>query len=78
MRRALGWTSVRIMARRSSAVVVVVPHTPSVAGVVAEWCDSADGVAVARNGEIVPKSAWTSTDLRPDDRVEIVTAAAGG
>jgi sulfur carrier protein len=50
----------------------------TVAGVVAEWCDSADGVAVARNGEIVPKSAWTSTDLRPDDRVEIVTAAAGG
>jgi sulfur carrier protein len=50
----------------------------TVAGVVAQWCPSADGIAVARNGEVVPRSAWPSTSLHEDDRVEIVTAAAGG
>jgi sulfur carrier protein len=50
----------------------------TVAGVVARWCASSDGIAVARNGEVVPRSAWPSTSLRQDDRVEIVTAAAGG
>lgn len=50
----------------------------SVATLVAQWCPSADGIAVARNGEVVPRSAWPSTNLSDDDRVEIVTAAAGG
>ena len=56
----------------------VVSAGTTVAAVVAEWCDSPDGIAVARNGEVVPRSAWTATGLGPDDRVEIVTAAAGG
>jgi sulfur carrier protein len=55
----------------------VARHT-TVAAVVARWCDSPDGIAVARNGEVVPRSAWPSTDLHDDDSVEIVTAAAGG
>jgi sulfur carrier protein len=50
----------------------------SVAALVAQWCPSAEGIAVARNGEVIPKSAWPSTSLGDDDRVEIVTAAAGG
>ena len=36
------------------------------------------GVAVARNGEIVPRSSWESEMVLDDDVVEIVTAAAGG
>jgi sulfur carrier protein len=56
---------------------VVSPGT-TVAHVVAQWCDSPDGIAVARNGEVVPRSAWPSTDLSDDDSVEIVTASAGG
>ena len=36
------------------------------------------GVAVARNGEIVPRSAWRTTALGPDDRIEIVGAVQGG
>ncbi len=36
------------------------------------------GVAVALNGSVVPRSEWPSTFLRTSDRVEIVTAAAGG
>lgn len=37
-----------------------------------------NGVAVALNGDVIPKSEWPSTYLRTSDRVEIVTAAAGG
>lgn len=36
------------------------------------------GIAVARNGEIVRRSEWTSTLVVSGDLVEIVTAAAGG
>jgi sulfur carrier protein len=54
------------------------PPDTTVEGLVAEWCASPRGVAVALNGEVVPKSRWGSTRLAPGDRVEIVTAAAGG
>jgi sulfur carrier protein len=50
----------------------------TVADLVDHWCPSPRGIAVARNGEVVPKSAWAQTRLDPGDRVEIVTAAAGG
>ncbi|MGH2952542.1 MAG: sulfur carrier protein ThiS [Solirubrobacterales bacterium] len=36
------------------------------------------GVAVAVNGEVVPRSAWTETPLRDGQRVEIVGAIQGG
>ena len=36
------------------------------------------GVAVAINGDVVPRSAWTSTLIPDNSHVEIVTAAAGG
>jgi sulfur carrier protein len=36
------------------------------------------GLAVARNGEIVPRAAWETTMLAPDDRIEIVGAVQGG
>jgi sulfur carrier protein len=36
------------------------------------------GLAVARNGEVVPRSAWAETRLAPDDRIEIVGAVQGG
>jgi sulfur carrier protein len=36
------------------------------------------GLAVARNGEIVPRTAWETTTLAPDDRIEIVGAVQGG
>jgi sulfur carrier protein len=50
----------------------------TVADVVGQWCPSPKGVAVARNGEVVPKSRWGDTHLVPGDRIEIVTAVAGG
>jgi sulfur carrier protein len=36
------------------------------------------GVAVAIDGEVVPRSAWKNTLIRDLSVVEIVTAAAGG
>lgn len=50
----------------------------TVADVVGRFCGSPDGIAVARNGEVVPRSAWDRTALGAGDRLEIVTAAAGG
>ncbi len=35
-------------------------------------------VAVARNGDVVPRSAWTSTPLEDGDAVELLVAVAGG
>lgn len=36
------------------------------------------GVAVALNGEVVPRGVWASTTLRLGDRVEVLIAAQGG
>ena len=36
------------------------------------------GIAVAVNGEVVPRAAWMETPLRSGDRVEIVRARQGG
>ena len=54
------------------------PPGTTVASLVADRCPSPKGVAVARNGEVVPKSTWEVTPVGPGDVVEIVTAAAGG
>jgi sulfur carrier protein len=50
----------------------------TVADLVAAWCPSPRGIAVARNDEVVPRSTWGTTALVHGDRIEIVTAAAGG
>ena len=50
----------------------------TVADLVSSWCASPDGIAVARNREVVPRSEWATTALSARDVVEIVTAAAGG
>jgi sulfur carrier protein len=36
------------------------------------------GVAVAVDGEVVPRSAWDSTELVEGQRVEVVGAIQGG
>jgi sulfur carrier protein len=38
----------------------------------------ARGVAVALNGAVVPRAAWSATPLSPGDAVEIVRAQQGG
>jgi len=50
----------------------------TVADVVASRLEDQRRVAVARNGEVVPRSAWPATLLVPGDAVEVLVAAAGG
>lgn len=36
------------------------------------------GVAVARNGEVIPRGEWATTRLEPGDEIEIVRPIQGG
>ncbi len=54
------------------------PPGMTVAHLVSQYCPSPRGIAVARNGEVVPRSTWDRTELAAGDEIEIVTAAAGG
>jgi sulfur carrier protein len=50
----------------------------TIADVVSEWCATSRGVAVARNGEVVPRSRWDVETVHIGDAIEIVWAVAGG
>ncbi len=49
---------------------------------VAELIDSlrlpGSGIAVAINGEVIPRSKWVEMTLSAQDRVELLTIAQGG
>lgn len=36
------------------------------------------GIAVAKNGTVVPRTRWHQEAVEPDDTFEIVTASQGG
>jgi sulfur carrier protein len=36
------------------------------------------GIAVAVNGEVVPRSTWPTTTLDDNDRIEVLGASQGG
>ena len=44
----------------------------------ATGADSDRGVAVAVDGEVVPRSEWATTQLEDGQRVEVLRAAQGG
>jgi sulfur carrier protein len=50
----------------------------SVDAAVAMISRAATGLAVAVNGEVVRRAAWTDTRLAAGDHVEVVTAVQGG
>ncbi|MGY1811151.1 sulfur carrier protein ThiS [Blastococcus sp. SYSU D00820] len=50
----------------------------TVADLVAARAGGHDRVAVARNGDVVPRSSWTGTRLAPGDTVEVLAPTAGG
>lgn len=58
------------------------PDGTPVAAVVADLVGAATGdrrgLAVAVNGEVVPRTAWDTTRLAAGDRVEVLTASQGG
>ncbi|MFJ8580246.1 sulfur carrier protein ThiS [Micromonospora sp. NPDC093277] len=55
-----------------------VPGGATVADMVREVTDQRRGLAVAVNGEVVPRGGWAATTLRDGDRVEVLSAAQGG
>jgi sulfur carrier protein len=50
----------------------------TVAVLVAAFTAERRGIAVAVNGEVVPRSMWAEAGLRDGDRVEVLSAAQGG
>ncbi|KAA2262412.1 sulfur carrier protein ThiS [Solihabitans fulvus] len=50
----------------------------TVAAVLDELGAPPSGVAVAVDGEIVPRAAWPTTPLHEDAAVEVLTAVQGG
>lgn len=54
------------------------PGDATVADLVREVAPHQRGVAVAVNGEVVPRTGWPATALRDGDRVEVLSAAQGG
>jgi sulfur carrier protein len=51
-----------------------------VAGLLADLGHPAGGpgIAVAVNGEVVPRSTWSTTTLDDHDRIEVLGASQGG
>jgi sulfur carrier protein len=54
------------------------PAGVTLADVVGRLTESPKGIAVAVNGEVVPRGAWPGTALAERDQVEVVTAVQGG
>jgi sulfur carrier protein len=50
----------------------------SLATLVGQVSDRTVGIAVAVNGEVVPRGSWPQTVLAAGDQVEVVTAVQGG
>lgn len=58
--------------------VTTVPPGSTLEGLLDQVEIDPKGVAIALDGDVVPRSRWPATTLQPGAHVEIVTAAAGG
>jgi sulfur carrier protein len=54
------------------------PDDATVGDVVASLAGASRGVAVALDGEVVPRSEWAGTRLRDGQDVEVLRAVQGG
>lgn len=61
-----------------NGVATDVAEDTTVAALVAERIRRHDRVAVARNGDVVPRSTWAATRLLPGDVLELLAPTAGG
>lgn len=61
-----------------NGTVAEVPEGTSVGDLVRQRIDDRRRVAVARNGEVVPRAEWDTTQLAESDAVEVLAAVAGG
>jgi sulfur carrier protein len=55
-----------------------VPAPASLADLVRALTDRTTGIAVAVNGDVVPRTQWTGRVLADGDAIEILTAVQGG
>ena len=55
-----------------------IPAGSALADLVALVTSAQSGIAVALNGEVVPRGSWPDTRLADGDRVDVVTAMQGG
>jgi sulfur carrier protein len=55
-----------------------VPPNETLAGLIARHTNAHSGVAVAVNGEVVPRTAWPAHVLEDGAAIEILTAVQGG
>lgn len=63
---------------RVNGTEVEVADRATVATIVASRGRRSPGVAVALNGEVVPRPRWDDTELTQNDRIEVLGAIAGG
>ncbi len=61
-----------------NGVRTVVEEAATVAVLVAASSSGHDRVAVALNGDVVPRSRWDSTMLAGGDSLEVLAPTAGG
>ena len=59
---------------------MTVPVGSMISDVVARLLEGAEpkGIAVAVDLDVIPRSEWPTTPVRPGAPIEVVTAAAGG
>jgi sulfur carrier protein len=50
----------------------------TIAALVATRAEGHSRIAVARNGEVVPRGEWAGTEVEPGDELEMLVAVAGG
>lgn len=50
----------------------------TLAGLLQRMSVPAEGVAVAVNNRVVPRSEWAATSLHEEDRITIIRAVCGG
>lgn len=54
------------------------PAGTTIAEIVESLSAAPTGIAVAVNGEVVPRGAWASTAINDADSIEVLTAVQGG
>lgn len=61
-----------------NGVLADLPTDSRLNAVVATVTSATAGIAVAVNGEVVPRSTWSGVAIKAGDAVEILTAVQGG
>ncbi len=67
-----------MIAVRVNGEPVELSDESSLARVVESHVSQTNGVAIAVNEEVIPRSKWATTALAEGDRIEILSARQGG